>query len=62
MCFDLLITMLGPVLAGRDAWIQADANRYGGENKCILWKAFASRGLGVNAASHNDDTSIPADC
>lgn len=28
------------------AIIQADANRYGGTNKCLLWKAFAKRGLG----------------
>lgn len=46
----------------RDAWIQADANRYGGANKCILWKAFASRGLGVNAKSYTDDSSVPSGC
>ncbi|CAE6496550.1 unnamed protein product [Rhizoctonia solani] len=28
------------------AIIQADANRYGGANKCTLWAAFAKRGLG----------------
>ena len=50
------------VINARDAWIQADVNRFGGANKCILWKAFASRGLGVNAASHNDDTTVPAGC
>ncbi|KAI9453868.1 Fungalysin metallopeptidase-domain-containing protein [Lactarius psammicola] len=32
--------------AARNAWIQADANRYAGANKCLLWNAFASRGLG----------------
>lgn len=46
----------------RDAWIQADANRYGGANKCLLWQAFASRGLGVKAQNYQDDTSVPADC
>ena len=46
----------------RDAWIQADANRYGGANKCLLWKAFASKGLGVNAANYKDDTSVPSGC
>ena len=46
----------------RDAWIQADANRYGGANKCVLWKAFASRGLGTKAASHKDDATLPSGC
>lgn len=50
------------VLTARNAWIQADVNRYAGANKCILWNAFASRGLGVNAANHNDDTTVPAGC
>ncbi|KAI0654826.1 Fungalysin metallopeptidase-domain-containing protein [Cubamyces menziesii] len=49
-------------LTARDAWIQADQNRYGGANKCTLWKAFASRGLGVNAKNHNDDSTVPSDC
>ncbi|KAI0058528.1 hypothetical protein BV25DRAFT_1829964 [Artomyces pyxidatus] len=49
-------------LTARDAWIQADANRYAGANKCLLWKTFASRGLGVKAANHKDDTSVPAGC
>ncbi|TRM70588.1 Fungalysin metallopeptidase-domain-containing protein [Schizophyllum amplum] len=46
----------------RDAWIQADENRYGGEHVCTVWKAFASRGLGVNAKSYTDDTTVPAEC
>ncbi|GLB39392.1 putative fungalysin metallopeptidase (M36) [Lyophyllum shimeji] len=46
----------------RDAWIQADVNRYGGANKCILWNAFASRGLGVNAANFVDSSAVPAGC
>ena len=49
-------------LTARNAWIQADANRYAGANKCTLWKAFASKGLGVNAANHNDDTTLPSGC
>ncbi|KAI9439559.1 Fungalysin metallopeptidase-domain-containing protein [Lactarius indigo] len=43
----------------RDAWIQADANRYDGANACLLWQVFASRGLGANAANYIDDTTIP---
>lgn len=49
-------------VTGRDAWIQADINRYKGANKCTLWKAFASRGLGVNAANRKDNADIPAEC
>ena len=49
-------------LTARDAWIQADANRYAGANKCTLWKAFASKGLGVNAKNHNDDSTLPSGC
>ncbi len=46
----------------RDAWIQADQNRYDGANACTLWKAFASSGLGVNDANYVDDTSVPSGC
>ncbi|EIM81848.1 uncharacterized protein STEHIDRAFT_103213 [Stereum hirsutum FP-91666 SS1] len=49
-------------LTARDAIIQADANRFAGANKCILWNAFASRGLGVNAANHRNDATVPAGC
>ena len=49
-------------VSARDAWIQADANRFGGANKCALWNAFASKGLGVNAANHNDDGTVPDGC
>ncbi|KAF8894987.1 Fungalysin metallopeptidase-domain-containing protein [Mucidula mucida] len=50
------------LVAARDAWIQADENRYDGANKCIIWQAFASRGLGVNAANFEDDETVPDDC
>ncbi|KAF8886726.1 Fungalysin metallopeptidase-domain-containing protein [Infundibulicybe gibba] len=46
----------------RDAWIQADRDLYEGVNRCLLWKAFASRGLGLNAAKFVDDSSVPGDC
>ena len=48
--------------SARDAWIQADANRYGGANKCLLWKAFASRGLGVGASGYTDSSTLPSGC
>lgn len=33
----------------RDAIIQADQVLTEGENVCLLWKAFAARGLGVDS-------------
>ncbi|KAF7342123.1 Extracellular metalloproteinase [Mycena venus] len=49
-------------LQARDAIIQADQNRYAGANKCVLWKAFASRGLGFKAFDYTDDFSLPDGC
>lgn len=48
----------------RDAIIQADDNYYNGQHKCLLWKAFAKRGLGVNASSETreDDFDVPGAC
>ncbi|KAF9261299.1 hypothetical protein L218DRAFT_1001814 [Marasmius fiardii PR-910] len=48
--------------AARDAIIQADANRYTGANKCLLWRTFASKGLGVDAANHVDSDKVPDGC
>lgn len=59
---DVLTMTSHLVLTARDAWIQADVNRFSGANKCTLWTAFASRGLGVNAANHRDDATVPAGC
>jgi len=46
---------------GRDAILLADQNIYGGVNQCIIWEAFARRGLGYSAdqgssASRTDGT------
>ncbi|KZV77890.1 peptidase M36 [Exidia glandulosa HHB12029] len=50
-------------LQARLAWIQADANRYNGANKCLLWGVWAGRGIGINAdSSHVDNFDLPADC
>ncbi|KAJ7663453.1 Fungalysin metallopeptidase-domain-containing protein [Mycena rosella] len=49
-------------LTARNAWLQADVNRYAGANRCLLWKTFASKGLGVNAANHVNNADIPSDC
>jgi extracellular elastinolytic metalloproteinase len=55
---------------GRDAILAADVALTGGANQCILWEAFAKRGLGANAiqgssGSNADNTNgfeIPASC
>ncbi|KAG8700995.1 hypothetical protein FRC08_004337 [Ceratobasidium sp. 394] len=50
-------------ISARDAIIQADANRYGGANKCTLWAAFAKRGLGSGATTtKKDSTTVPSGC
>jgi extracellular elastinolytic metalloproteinase len=50
------------VVSAREAWIQTDKNRYNGANKFLLWEAFASLGLGVNANNYVDDSSVLAGC
>ncbi|KAF8722218.1 Fungalysin metallopeptidase (M36), partial [Rhizoctonia solani] len=50
-------------ISARDAVIQADANRYGGANKCTLWTAFAKRGLGFGATTTKvDSKTLPSGC
>ena len=34
---------------GRDAILKADTALYGGANSCLIWRAFAKRGLGFSA-------------
>ncbi|KDQ25228.1 hypothetical protein PLEOSDRAFT_1045914 [Pleurotus ostreatus PC15] len=46
----------------RDAWIQADANRYEGTHKCLIWKVFASKGLGAKAEKFVDNFDVPDEC
>jgi len=52
------------VASARDAIILADALRYGGTNKCLLWNVFASRGLGMNSKTepYRDGYAVPAEC
>lgn len=55
---------------GRDAIIQADLVKTGGADKCMIWKAFAKRGLGVAASAGSktvgtdqvEDFTYPAEC
>ena len=48
------------VVFARQAWIQADANRYYGVNEEVLWNTFANLGLGVGAADYNDSDLLPS--
>lgn len=55
---------------GRDAILEADQIANGGANKCIIWRAFARRGLGLSASqgssnSKTDGTEafdVPVEC
>lgn len=55
---------------GRNAILAAEQATTGGEDKCMIWRTFAKRGLGVNASAGsktniNDqvqDFTIPAEC
>src|SRR5699024_3397697 len=55
---------------GRDAILDADEAANDGENKCLIWHAFAKRGLGLSAdqgssSSKRDGTEafdVPEDC
>jgi extracellular elastinolytic metalloproteinase len=66
----LKIQGCGPgFVVGRDAIIAADRALTGGENACILWSAFARRGLGFSAVqgtTNRDDNTeafdVPASC
>ncbi len=40
---------------GRDAIIAADQAIYGGANECLIWEAFAKRGLGFSADQGSSD-------
>ncbi|GAA5099109.1 T9SS-dependent M36 family metallopeptidase [Chryseobacterium ginsengisoli] len=55
---------------GRDAILQADQVKTGGADKCMIWKAFAKRGIGVNASAGSktvgtdqvENFTYPAEC
>ena len=40
---------------GRNAILDADRLKYNGANKCLIWKAFARRGLGYSAKQGSSD-------
>lgn len=55
---------------GRDAILAAEQASTGGIDKCMIWKAFAKRGLGVNASAgsktdindQTEDFTVPSVC
>ncbi len=55
---------------GRDAILEADDLANGGANRCIIWRAFARRGLGVSASQGSSNSrsdgaeafNVPVDC
>lgn len=55
---------------GRNAILSAEMLTTKGENRCMIWKTFAKRGLGLNALAGNkmnindqvEDFSVPKDC
>ncbi|REK51802.1 MAG: PKD domain-containing protein [Bacteroidetes bacterium] len=57
-------------LDARDAILQADMNLYNGLYRCIIWEAFARRGMGANAlqgsagstGDETEDFSLPTIC
>ncbi|WP_370898001.1 T9SS-dependent M36 family metallopeptidase [Chryseobacterium gossypii] len=55
---------------GRNAILAADLATTGGADKCMIWGAFAKRGLGVNASAGSktnindqvEDFTVPGEC
>ncbi len=41
----------------RDAILEADQLLYGGANRCLIWSAFARRGLGASASQGSSDNT-----
>ncbi|KAJ3559512.1 hypothetical protein NP233_g11246 [Leucocoprinus birnbaumii] len=52
-----------PVIQSRDAILAADMLRYRGAHQCVLWGAFARKGLGVDAGdTFTDGFAVPPEC
>ncbi|MFI5808257.1 M36 family metallopeptidase [Streptomyces sp. NPDC051561] len=47
-------------LDARDGILAADRANHGGANQCLLWGAFAKRGMGAGATSSAQDQGTPA--
>lgn len=51
----------------RDSVVDADRARTGGENRCLIWRSFAKRGLGTGAVlvdwkNRTGSFEVPGDC
>ena len=67
-----LLPCLPTFFDARDAMIAADRTLTGDENVCLLWRAFARRGLGPGASARSrtpwgggkrrDDFTLPENC
>ncbi|AXT60291.1 T9SS C-terminal target domain-containing protein [Aquimarina sp. AD10] len=44
-------------VSGRDGILQADQDLYNGQYRCLIWKAFAERGVGQDANENNNGGS-----
>ncbi|MDY8137364.1 M36 family metallopeptidase [Aquimarina sp. 2201CG5-10] len=44
-------------VSGRDGILQADRDLYNGQYECVIWKAFAERGVGQDANENNNGGS-----
>jgi extracellular elastinolytic metalloproteinase len=64
LVFDAFLLQQGAtsMLDARDAMLAADRMRFGGADQDVLWKAFARRGMGVDASvtSADDDEPVPS--
>ncbi|KAH6599940.1 hypothetical protein BASA61_002407 [Batrachochytrium salamandrivorans] len=50
-------------ISARDSMLAADDAYYGGANKCLIFRGFAKRGLGIGAdSSFTNSNSIPPEC
>ncbi|WP_197077351.1 M36 family metallopeptidase [Lacinutrix sp. Hel_I_90] len=41
-------------VSGRDGILQADQDLYGGQYNCLIWDAFAKRGVGIDAVENSN--------
>lgn len=55
----MILQPCGPgFVNGRDAILAADDILYGKDNQCVIWKAFAKRGLGLSASQGSANSTI----
>ena len=62
LVFDAWLLMASGAVSmvdARDAMLAADLIRFGGANQDLLWNAFATRGLGEDAASNGVERRRP---